>query len=125
MICLHGLGRPIIVLNSAEGAIELLDKRKNFACKPRWPMAELLGRQHNVGFQYYGDRLKKSRKFIHGSLNMKAVETQWNTLIDTRTRRLLSDILASPDDCYTHIHRSVRIVIDRPLMFLRLTRHIP
>jgi hypothetical protein len=114
------VGRPVIILNTVEGAIELLDKRKNFASKPRWPMAELLGRQHNVGFQYYGDRLKKSRKFIHGSLNMKAVETQWNGLLDVRTRRLLSDLLASPEDCYAHIHRSVSIVISSP--HLRLIR---
>ena len=97
--------RPVVVINTAEAVTDLLERRSHFSCKPRWPMAELLGRQKNVGFQYYGERLKQSRKVLHSALNAIAIGSTWANLLDSQSVELLNGFLRTPDSFYTDIGR--------------------
>ncbi len=48
------MGSSVVVINTKEAALELLEKRGNaFACRPSWPMVELLGRQKYVIVRFY------------------------------------------------------------------------
>ncbi|PBK86351.1 cytochrome P450 [Armillaria gallica] len=60
-------------------------------------MVELLGRQNNVGFTYYGERLKKLRKVLQRSLNLRIVSTFWSDLLDEQSRELCFALLRSPN----------------------------
>lgn len=40
-------GASAIVINTKKAALDLLGSRTTFASKPRWPMAELIGRQRS------------------------------------------------------------------------------
>ncbi|KAI0919563.1 hypothetical protein AcW1_003214 [Taiwanofungus camphoratus] len=111
LISLRTLGQNIVVINTSDAAIDLLEKRSTFACKPRWPMAELLGRQKNVGFQYYGERLKKSRKFLHGSLNAGAVIGTWSDLLHVQSIKLARSFLNSPQTFYSDVQKNVEELI--------------
>lgn len=92
------MGTSVVVINTKETALELLEKRGTaFACRPRWPMAELLGRQNNVGITYYGERLKKLRKALHKSLNPRTVSVSWGSLLDKNSLELCSSLAQSPE----------------------------
>ncbi|KAI0759412.1 cytochrome P450 [Trametes elegans] len=104
IVTVHKFGCTIVAVNTIQAATELLEKRSHFACRPRWPMAELLGRQNNVGFQYYGDRLRRSRKVLHAALNPGTVSHRWLALLDEHAMQLIRQFQASPHTCYTDIH---------------------
>ncbi|KAI0316476.1 cytochrome P450 [Amylostereum chailletii] len=55
-------------------------------------MAELTGRQNNVGFSYYSDRLQRMRRVLHASLNVQAVERLWGGLIEEHSVGLVQAI---------------------------------
>ena len=103
LITLGTSSRPVIVINSTEAVTDLLEKRSHFSCKPRWPMAELLGRQKNVGFQYYGERLKRSRRVLHNALNANIVGTTWAGLLESQSVALLRGFLRSPETFYIDV----------------------
>ncbi|EED79607.1 predicted protein [Postia placenta Mad-698-R] len=111
LVTVSKLGHPIIVINSAKDATELLDKRSTFASKPRWPMAELLGRQNNVGFQYYGERLKRSRKVLHAALNPDAIANKWSELLDTQSIKLMRQLASDPSAFYSHIQNNIEELV--------------
>lgn len=68
-------------------------------------MAELLGRQDNVGFTYYGDRLRKMRATLHSSLNATAIWTTWIDLMDSQSIALCHDVLESPETFYDIVEK--------------------
>ncbi|EKM50921.1 uncharacterized protein PHACADRAFT_103842 [Phanerochaete carnosa HHB-10118-sp] len=113
LLTVSSLGRQVLVINTVEAVTELLDKRKNFACRPRWPMADLLGRQKNVGFQYYGERLKQSRKVLHSSLNANVIRTTWNGILGEYSSKLMLRFLESPETFYEDVHRCIDLLIVR------------
>lgn len=100
---INPVGRPVVVINTVKAAFDLLEKRAHFACRPRWPMAELLGRQNNVGFQYYGERLKKCRRVLHGALSQTAVSTTWGQFIDEQSVKLLRKVGLAPESFYSDV----------------------
>ncbi|KAI0746356.1 cytochrome P450 [Daedaleopsis nitida] len=114
IISINHYGSPIMVINNVDATLELLEKRSHFSCKPRWPIAELLGRQNNIGFLYYGERLKQSRKVLHAMLNAKAVPCLWDELLDHYSSTLLNTLLQSKS-----IRHDVESVIER--FIVRLT----
>ncbi|TBU28072.1 cytochrome P450 [Dichomitus squalens] len=111
LVTLGTSSRPIVVINTTEAVTDLLEKRSHFSCKPRWPMAELLGRQKNVGFQYYGERLKRSRRVLHNALNTTAIGTTWKGLLNSQSVALLQAFLRSPDTFYTDVGGNIEALV--------------
>ena len=68
-------------------------------------MAELLGRQNNVGFQYYGPKLMKSRKVLNASLNSHAVHSRWAEFLDQMSLELLRALHEHPGRFMEDIHK--------------------
>ncbi|GJE90537.1 cytochrome P450 [Phanerochaete sordida] len=110
---INSVGVPVLILSTVEATLELFSKRSNFSCRPRWPMADLLGRQNNVGFQYYGERLKQSRKILNHSLNPSAVRDIWAALLEESSTGLMQRFLKSPDTFYHNVEWSVDTLIFR------------
>lgn len=73
-------------------------------------MADLLGRQKNVGFQYYGERLKQSRKVLHSSLNANVIRTTWSGILDEYSTKLMLRSLESPETFYEDVHQCVVVL---------------
>ncbi|KAK0460550.1 cytochrome P450 [Desarmillaria tabescens] len=59
-------------------------------------MMELLGRQNNVGFTFYGERLKKLRKVLQRSLNSRIFSAFWSDLLNEKSLELCYALLQSP-----------------------------
>ncbi|KAJ3776759.1 cytochrome P450 [Lentinula raphanica] len=105
------MGPAVIVINSSTAAFELLDKRSVFACRPSIPMAELMGRQNNVGFTFYGNRLREMRRIMHSLLNSTAVNSHWSHLIESQSLELVHRLLNSPDTFEQEIESSIQEMI--------------
>ncbi|KAG5729920.1 O-methylsterigmatocystin oxidoreductase, partial [Termitomyces sp. T112] len=97
LISVSNLRTSIVIVNTRQAILDLLDKRKSYATRPRWPMAELLGRQNNVGFTYYGKRLKDFRKVLYKSLNPPVILECWNDLLHEQSRELCQSLLVEPE----------------------------
>ncbi|KAJ3722824.1 cytochrome P450 [Lentinula guzmanii] len=105
------LGPPVIVVNTSAAASELLDKRSVFACRPNIPMAQLMGRQNNVGFTFYGNRLREMRRVLHSLLSPSAVANDWNHLIDSHSLELIDRLSKSPETFNQGIEVSLQEMI--------------
>ena len=105
LITLPHIRHPIIVINTHKAAENLLARKKSFACCPYFPMIELLGRQDNVGFTYYGERLKKMRVVLHFSLNKPNISTVWADLLDNQSLSLCRDLHSASESFYSAVER--------------------
>ncbi|KAL1672543.1 cytochrome P450 [Schizophyllum commune] len=74
IIHLDVAGKSIVVLDSYESAIELLEKRsKVYSDRPPFPMTlDLMGMNFNFAFAPYGDRWRTRRRLLHGALHASA-----------------------------------------------------
>ncbi|KAH7921938.1 cytochrome P450 [Leucogyrophana mollusca] len=113
IICFRQFGRDIVVVNGARAAANLLEKRsKIYADRPTWPMVDLIGRQDNVGFTYYGQNLKASRKLLHAALNPGA-RSRWGPLLEQETLAVVKHLLDCPNDWENLVKKHVASVAVR------------
>jgi hypothetical protein len=96
-------GRDIVVLNGARAAEDLLEKRsKIYADRPTWPMIDMIGRQNNVGFTYYGEKLRASRKLLHTSLGA-AARNEWKPMIEEGCIDAMKLLVDNPGQWMAHV----------------------
>ncbi|KAG5651398.1 hypothetical protein H0H81_008780 [Sphagnurus paluster] len=62
----------------------------------------------NVGFTYYGDRLKKLRKVLQKALHSGMLLESWSDLMDDESRRLCSALLSAPEHFRDAVETCVR-----------------
>ncbi|KAG5643662.1 hypothetical protein DXG03_000542 [Asterophora parasitica] len=95
---LHVLGRHIIVLNSVEAAVDLLDRRSaNYSDRPRFIIYELMGWARSITFTGYGKIFQKHRRMLQEYLNVKKV-VRYQPIQARETRVLLQSILSAEEE---------------------------
>ncbi|KAJ7463702.1 cytochrome P450 [Mycena latifolia] len=99
---LRVLGRPMIILDTYQAAVELLDKRSAiYSDRPKFTLYELLGWLPSVSFLQYGKQWAKHRQMHHSYLNQhkandfKPIQTQ-------EARTLARNLVESTADKYEH-----------------------
>lgn len=102
ILSVPGPGSHRVVINSVETAFQLLDK-PNFSDRPHWPMAELLGRDQNVGFLPYGKRLQQCRRILSGAFKHSAVQNHWKDLLEFQSTELVRCLLSSPNTFFEDV----------------------
>ncbi|KAI5992477.1 cytochrome P450 [Pisolithus albus] len=113
VISLRIFGRDIVVLNGARIAEELLEKRSKIYCdRPTWAMADLIGRQDNVGFAYYGEKLRTARRLLRSVLGPQTRAT-WGAVLEEQTLTLLKQLLTPSQDWQYLLKRHVASVFVR------------
>ncbi|TFK68097.1 cytochrome P450 [Pluteus cervinus] len=106
-------GAYAFVVDTAETLVELFEKRsKIFSCRPRWVMAELYGRQNNVGLMYYGEELTRVRKVLHRGIGLQAVP-QWENLFEYESLKILSDALADSANLLSSVEYNIESMVVR------------
>ncbi|KAF8068005.1 cytochrome P450 [Lyophyllum atratum] len=98
IIHLNVAGTSIIILDTAEAAMELLEKRSSlYSGRPRMPMVnELMGWDFDFAFMDYGDYWRQHRRVMHQSFHpTAAVRFRPHEL--KATHGLLRRLLDSPD----------------------------
>ncbi|KIM42409.1 hypothetical protein M413DRAFT_18664 [Hebeloma cylindrosporum] len=104
-------GTNIIVLDSYQAAVDLLEKRSSiYSGRPRLPMVnELMGWDWNFGFMDYGAR--SHRKIMHHSFHPSAAK-QFLPHELKAARRLLRHILEEPVDLLSNLrHFSGEVIL--------------
>ncbi|KAL1748709.1 cytochrome P450 [Schizophyllum fasciatum] len=97
IIHLNVCGQSVIVLDSYETCIDLLEKRsKLYSSRPGLTMAiDLVGFDFNIGFIPYGARAR--RRLIHGVLHTTAAQ-RFNPFVLRATHTLMRALLAAGED---------------------------
>jgi hypothetical protein len=99
------LGQTFIILNSAEIAIEMLEKKNSiYSDRPILQMGgELIGWKNTLVLLPYGDRFRRSRRLFHQTIGNTSMIKQFLPLEEFETRRFLRRVLAKPEDLAAHI----------------------
>ncbi|TBU24926.1 cytochrome P450, partial [Dichomitus squalens] len=104
VIYLNLAGTPVVVVNSAQAAHELFEKRSLlYSDRVRLPMLnELVGCNWHFLFMDYGDDWRERRRVFHQFFHSNA-SVGYRPRELKVARELLSRLLESPDDFMTHL----------------------
>lgn len=125
VIYLEILGRPIVLLQSAQAVIDLLDKQSGiYSDRPHMVMAGELfvfrlsfaaidtnysqrcGMQKIAPLTRFGTTLRKQRKLMQRALNPRAI-TRYEHIQEREISLLLDRLLVEPQRFASHIRRRV------------------
>ncbi|RDB29524.1 hypothetical protein Hypma_015428 [Hypsizygus marmoreus] len=112
LIYIYIFGNPILVLNSAKAASDLLEKRgSNYSSRPiRTMVVELIGWDWLFSAMHYGNRWKRHRNLFHAHFRPSDTAV-YHSLQTRETHTLLRNLLAHPDDFRYNIRRLAAAVI--------------
>ena len=101
------LGQPIIIINSAEVACGMLDKKSAiYSDRPVLQMAgELVGWKHTLVLLPYGDRFRRYRRLFHSLIGSQAVVKRFFPSEELEARRFLRRVLMKPNDLAAHVRK--------------------
>ncbi|KAJ8520726.1 hypothetical protein ONZ45_g2491 [Pleurotus djamor] len=106
-------GQTIIVLNSHEAAVELLEKRSAlYSCRPNIVVYKLMGWEPDVVLMPYGSRFRKHRKLLGSALSQKAC-VSFRELQHENTLLLVDQLLEDGEDFDQHLNKFTTAVILR------------
>ncbi|KAF8607170.1 cytochrome P450 [Ceratobasidium sp. AG-I] len=111
------LGQDMIILNSREAAVELLEKRSvSYSDRPRVVMAgELMGWDQLVALNPYNDKVRRIRKLLHDGMSPKLIQAsdnipsyaeEWWPLQEQEALKFLQRLLHTPEDLISHIRQT-------------------
>ncbi|KAJ7512087.1 cytochrome P450 [Mycena galericulata] len=96
------LGAHIIVINSADIATEILEKRSgNYSSRPDIPVMHMNGWMMNMGLKGYNDEWRKDRRILHQRFRRDAAPSLYPIEL-AKTQELLLNLLDTPNDFTTH-----------------------
>jgi hypothetical protein len=134
-------GQHILIINTHEAAVELLEKRGQlYSDRPYSVMLrELVGKCYlifvidryglhlyvidfecDIGMLPYAPRLRKYRKLLNTALNPTVVRKSYSETQIQETRKLLLRFLQSPDASWDDLHLSVYIYQLQPVLTYRI-----
>ncbi|KAF9043111.1 putative monooxygenase [Panaeolus papilionaceus] len=113
IIHVDALGQPIIVINSAHVARELLDKRSSiYSDRPVLQMASLCGYDRSFTLLPFGEAWRKQRRLLAQEFTFTNC-TQYHELQNEQARLFVQSIFEDPDNLLTQVHLRVGIIIIR------------
>ncbi|KAJ7110785.1 cytochrome P450 [Mycena crocata] len=106
IIYFHTFGNPVIVLNSAAVAHDLLDKRSAiYSYRPQFPMAnEVIGWKFSLTSMDYGEKSKRQRRYLQLYFQKHRMPDYYPIQLK-EVHRLLNDLVDEPEAYRNHIKR--------------------
>ncbi|EIN10379.1 cytochrome P450 [Punctularia strigosozonata HHB-11173 SS5] len=107
------LGQPLIILNTAEHAFAMLDKKSSiYSERPTLMMGTVLvGWEKTLAMTKYGDRFREIRKMLFGLMGTKSVVKKFEPLEELETHRFLRRVYENPDKLTTAIRQTAGAII--------------
>ncbi|KAI0643133.1 CyP450 monooxygenase [Trametes meyenii] len=103
LVYLRTFRQPLLVVGSAEAAIELLEKRSaNTSDRLPSPVFELAGHSFNMAFMPYGQRWRNHRRLVWQHFH-PAVLSRYYPIQQAKTHIFLLKVLESPARLQTHL----------------------
>lgn len=99
------LGQKIFILNKAQDAINLLEKRSAiYSGRPFIPMADLIGWHNSFTLNSYGtETFRVGRTLFHRTIGTSSMIEQYYAVEEQETQKLLRRLLRTPDDFADHV----------------------
>ncbi|SJL03000.1 related to cytochrome P450 CYP2 subfamily [Armillaria ostoyae] len=113
MVSVSILGRRLVIINSAQMAVSMLDKKSSiYSDRPVIGMGgELVGWKNSMIFMSYGMCFRNGRRLAHqlfgNSVNIK----QFLPMLEKETRRSLKRIFTKPERLSEHIRKTAGAII--------------
>ncbi|KAG2043176.1 cytochrome P450 [Suillus americanus] len=109
------LGQHIVVLNSVETAMDMLDSKSTiYSDRPILPVGgELIGWKNVMTLLPYGNRLRRHRKNFHSIIGTRAAVGKFSQVEEVETRRFLKRVFTKPDQLLAHVRHTAGAVILR------------
>jgi hypothetical protein len=105
VLYLNLMGQPLIILNSAQAAIDLMDKRSSiYSDRPPLPMYEEAGWKDCIVFMSTGPQFRKHRKMFQTAF-ASSNTAQYRIKQESLARPLINRILQKPGDWREHLWR--------------------
>ncbi|KAF8815161.1 cytochrome P450 [Phlegmacium glaucopus] len=104
IIHLNAAGTDIIILDTYEATIDLIEKwSNNYSSRPTLSMVrELMGFEFSFAFKDYGDVWRTQRRLMHQEFNSKASLRFYPYQLEA-TRKMLRRLLDDPDDFFGNV----------------------
>ncbi|KAJ7729816.1 cytochrome P450 [Mycena metata] len=97
---LQVLGKSMIVLDTLQAAVDLLDKRGSiYSDRPPLPLYELLGWTYMLSFMRYGEVCTRHRQVYQSFLSRETC-AEFEPIQTQEARRLVKNLLVSPTEKY-------------------------
>ncbi|KAF5309878.1 hypothetical protein D9619_010562 [Psilocybe cf. subviscida] len=113
IIYLDVLGKPIIVVNSAKIAQDLMDKRSSiYSDRPISVMAELCGYYNTFGMAPYGDEWRKQRRLVVHDFS-PSMTPRYYGLQETAARTLVRNLVTKPESLRSEVKLRIGMIILR------------
>ncbi|KAK0469623.1 cytochrome P450 [Desarmillaria tabescens] len=104
-------GNPTVVINSAEAAADLFEKRSgNYSDRPDFTMTKLSGWGNIITFMRYSNWWRKHRRMFHEYFQLRAVPAYYPVQMKA-TSVLLQQLLRSPDAFSHHVRHHAGSII--------------
>ena len=109
------LGQHIVILNSVNTAMEMLDKKSSsYSDRPVLPMGgELVGWKNTLVLLPYGDRFREYRKNFARVIGSRAAMESYHPIEESETHRFLQRVLAKPAELSQHVRHTAGAIILR------------
>ncbi|KAF5321043.1 hypothetical protein D9619_000276 [Psilocybe cf. subviscida] len=109
------LGQTVIVLNSAQIARDMLDKKSAiYSDRPVLQMGgELVGWKNTMVLLPYGERFRHYRRLFHSVIGSPLAVKSFEPSEEIEARRFLRQVLLKPNELATHIRKTAGAVILR------------
>ncbi|TFY56486.1 hypothetical protein EVJ58_g7609 [Rhodofomes roseus] len=107
LIFLRMFSTPLLVVNSARAARDLLEKRSaKYSDRPYSVLfIDLIGWDAEIGIMNYGERFKKHRRWVQAAFFDKAALAQLLPVQIREAHTLLANLLRDPENFARHLHR--------------------
>jgi len=107
MVTVSIFGQPMIIVNSAKTAMEMMDKKSAiYSDRPVMQMGgELVGWKNTLVLIPYGDRHRNYRKLFHQVIGSNATMSLFYPVEELETHRFLKLVLKNPDELVAHIRK--------------------
>ncbi|KAG6860518.1 hypothetical protein C0995_010298 [Termitomyces sp. Mi166 len=108
------LGQPIVIVNSAKVAHEMLDKKSNiYSDRPVLEMGgNLVGWKNTLVLLQSGERFGRFRRLLHGIIGSRASMKQFSYIEEGETKKFLQRLLVEPTHLHAHVrHMAVAIIL--------------
>lgn len=111
VISVNMLGQPVVVLNSAKAAVDLLDKRgANYCDRPRFVLFEVMGWQTTLTFLRWGPKFKLHRRVLQRAFTPTSC-LSYRALQEQEAHALLRGISAKSAEWETILRRFATAIV--------------
>ncbi|SJL03018.1 related to cytochrome P450 CYP2 subfamily [Armillaria ostoyae] len=107
------LGQRIVVINSVQTAIALLDKKSLISSdRPFFAMGgELIGWKNSLGLMPYGARFRNFRRLAHQLFGSNVTMKPFLPMVELETHRFLKRVSGKPEELPAHIRKTAGAVM--------------